>query len=132
MEPRQLLVPLLAGAAAVVLGAAGFWSSRKNKKNPFDRSAQLLLEGKDQVSEDPGPVVSFSEQGMTLPTEGGGAEFVPYSSFESVIETPDILLFVYGQRVTVLQKQDLIQGDGQEFSRLISEAVPRYELLGLS
>ena len=126
MEPKELLVPLVVGAAAVVLGASGLWRTRKNRENPFDRSARLLLEGKDQTPESPAPVVSFSDQGMTF-SEKDKTEFVPYSDFESAWETEDTLLLVFGQRVTLLQKQNLVQGDLPGLSRLLAEKVAAYQ-----
>ena len=126
MEPKELLVPLVAGAAAVVLGVSGLWHTRKNRENPFDRSARLLLEGKDQTPERPAPTVSFSDQGMSL-SEKGGSEFVPYRDFESAWETADTLLLVFGQRVTLLQKRDLVQGDFSGLSRLLTEKVAAYQ-----
>ena len=126
MEPKELLVPLVAGAAAVVLGASGLWRTRKNREKPFDRSARLLLEGKDQTPESPAPVVSFSDQGMTF-SEKDKTEFVPYSDFESAWETEDTLLLVFGQRVTLLQKRDLVQGDFSGLSRLLAEKVAAYQ-----
>lgn len=128
MEPKELLVPLVAGAAAIVLGISGLWATRKNREKPFDRSARLLLEGKDQTPESPVPAVSFSDQGMTL-SEKGETEFVPYSDFESAWETEDVLLLVFGQRVTLLQKQDLVQGDVASLSRLLSEKVTTYQFM---
>ena len=126
MEPKELLVPLVAGAAAVVLGASGLLRTRKNREKPFDRSARLLLEGKDQTPENPAPVVSFSDQGMTF-SEKDKTEFVPYSDFESAWETEDTLLLVFGQRVTLLQKRDLVQGDFSGLSRLLAEKVAAYQ-----
>lgn len=126
MEPKELLVPLVVGAAAVVLGVSGLWRTRKNQEKPFDRSARLLLEGKDQTPESPAPVVSFSDQGMTF-SEKDKTDFVPYSDFESAWETEDALLLVFGQRVTLLQKQDLVQGDFSGLSRLLAEKVAVYQ-----
>ena len=126
MEPKELLVPLVAGAAAVVLGVSGLWHTRKNREKPFDRSARLLLEGKDQTPENPAPVVSFSDQGMTF-SEKDKTEFIPYSDFESAWETEDTLLLVFGQRVTLLQKRDLVQGDFSGLSRLLAEKVAAYQ-----
>ena len=126
MEPKELLVPLVVGAAAIVLGITRLWLTRKNRENPFDRSARLLLEGKDQTPESPAPVVSFSDQGMTF-SEKDKTVFVPYSDFESAWETEDTLLLVFGQRVTLLQKQDLVQGDFSGLSRLLAEKVAAYQ-----
>ena len=126
MESKELLVPLVAGAAAVVLGASGLWRTRKNREKPFDRSARLLLEEKDQTPENPAPVVSFSDEGMSLSSQGEAA-FIPYSDFESTWETEDTLLLVFGQRVTLLQKRDLVQGDFSGLSRLLAEKVAAYQ-----
>ena len=128
MESKELLVPLVAGAAAVVLGASGLWRTRKNREKPFDRSARLLLEGKDQTPESPAPVVSFSDEGMSLSSQGEAA-FIPYSDFESTWETEDTLLLVFGQRVTLLQKRDLVQGDFSGLSRLLAEKVAVYQCI---
>lgn len=126
MEPKELLVPLVAGAAAMVLGVSGLWRTRKNREKPFDRSARLLLEGKDQAPENPAPVVSFTDEGMSLSSQGE-TEFVPYSDFESAWETADTLFLVFGQRVTLLQKRDLVQGDFSGLSRLLTEKVAAYQ-----
>ena len=128
MEPKELLVPLVVGAAAIVLGITRLWRTRKNREKPFDRSARLLLEGKDQTPESPAPVVSFSDEGMSLSSQGEAA-FIPYSDFESTWETEDTLLLVFGQRVTLLQKRDLVQGDFSGLSRLLAEKVAVYQCI---
>ena len=92
MEPRELFVPLLVGAAAMGAGIIGLWQSRARKKNPFDRAAKILLEGKDKSSAEQAASVSFSEEGMTVPAGGGKAEFVPYREFECAVETADSFL----------------------------------------
>ena len=129
VKPQELLVPLVAGAAAVVFGIVGLWRSRKNKKNPFDKSAALLLAGKDTISEEQAVTVSFSDNGMTIPADNGDTELVPYSDFECAVETADTLLFVYGERVTVLQKRDLTTGNPNDLSDLISEKVAKYQMV---
>ena len=60
-------------------------------------------------------------------SEKGGSEFVPYRDFESAWETADTLLLVFGQRVTLLQKRDLVQGDFSGLSRLLTEKVAVYQ-----
>ena len=106
MEPRELFVPLLVGAAAMGAGIIGLWQSRARKKNPFDRAAKILLEGKDKSSAEQAASVSFSEEGMT----------VPAGSF----------LFVFGGRVLLLQKMDLKAECIGDFCSLISEKVKPY------
>ena len=126
MEPRELFVPLLVGAAAMGAGIIGLWQSRARKKNPFDRAAKILLEGKDKCSAEQAASVSFSEEGMTVPAGGGKAEFVPYREFECAVETADSFLFVFGGRVLLLQKMDLKAECAGDFCSLISEKVKPY------
>ena len=115
-------------AAGIFLGAGiiGLWQSRARKKNPFDRAAKILLEGKDKSSAEQAASVSFSEEGMTVPAGGGKAEFVPYREFECAVETADSFLFVFGGRVLLLQKMDLKAECTGDFCSLISEKVKPY------
>ena len=127
VEPQELFMPLLAGAAALMIGIVGLLCSRKNKKNPFDKSAKLLLTGKDVIPEGQAITVIFSDDGMTIPADNNNTEFVPYNDFECAIETTDAFLFVYGDRVTVLQKKDLTTDNLKDFSNQISEKVTKYQ-----
>lgn len=127
VEPQELFMPLLAGAAALMIGIVGLLCSRKNKKNPFDKSAKLLLTGKDVIPEGQAITVIFSDDGMTIPADNNNTEFVPYNDFECAIETTDAFLFVYGDRVTVLQKKDLTTDNLKDFSDQISEKVTKYQ-----
>lgn len=130
MEPQKLFVPLLAGAVAAGMGIVGLWPRRRHRKNPFDQSAKLLLAGKDSISTEQAILVSFSEAGMELPTNDGSPELIPYDDFECAIETVDVILFVYGERVTVLQKKDLTTGKIGAFCQLISDNVKQYQSSG--
>lgn len=127
VKPQELFMPLLAGTAALMIGIVGLWCSRKNKKNPFDKSAKLLLTGKDIIPEGQAITVIFSDDGMTIPADNNNTEFVPYNDFECAIETTDAFLFVYGDRVTVLQKKDLTTDNLKDFSNQISEKVTKYQ-----
>ena len=72
-DPQELLVPLIAGALAIIIGILYLWRSRKHRKNPFDRSAQKLLAGKETLSTQSPVTVTFSENGMTFPPLPGKA-----------------------------------------------------------
>lgn len=122
-DPKGMLIPLLSGAVAIGAGIGGLWSSRKNKRKPFDDAARTLLDGKDTISEEPPLMVSFSDEGMFLPADDGEAECVPYSQFECVIETPELFLLVYDTRVTLLQKADLTEQPLEAFGRFLSGKV---------
>ena len=125
MKPQELLVPLLVGAFAIVIGLVYLYIGRKDKKNPFDKSARLLLMGKDTISAKQSILVSFSESGMEIRADDREPQHIPYSDFESMIETEDLFLFVHDTRITVLQKKDLTSNDITDFRNFISKNVPQ-------
>lgn len=125
MKPQELLVPLLVGAFAIVIGIVYLYIGRKDKKNPFDKSARLLLMGKDTISAKQSIMVSFSESGMEIRADDREPQHIPYSDFESMIETEDLFLFVHDTRITVLQKKDLTSNDITDFRNFISRNVPQ-------
>lgn len=125
MKPQELLVPLLVGAFAIVIGLVYLYIGRKDKKNPFDKSARLLLMGKDTISAKQSIMVSFSESGMEIRADDKEPQHIPYSDFESMIETEDLFLFVHDTRITVLQKKDLTSNDITDFRNFISKNVPQ-------
>lgn len=125
MKPQELLVPLLVGAFAIVIGLVYLYIGRKDKKNPFDKSARLLLMGKDTISAKQSIMVSFSESGMEIRADDKEPQHIPYSDFESMIETEDLFLFVHDTRITVLQKKDLTSNDITDFRNFISRNVPQ-------
>lgn len=128
MEPQSLLAPLIAGALAIGIGIGGLWRSRKRKhrKDPFDQPARALLAGKDAIAAEAGFSAAFSEEGMALSAPNADALCIPYSEFECAVETEDLLLFVYGGRVTLLQKADLTTGTIDAFRAFISGKVPAF------
>lgn len=125
MKPQELLVPLLVGAFAIVIGIVYLYIGRKDKKNPFDKSVRLLLMGKDTISAKQSIMVSFSESGMEIRADDKEPQHIPYSDFESMIETEDLFLFVHDTRITVLQKKDLTSNDITDFRNFISRNVPQ-------
>lgn len=125
MKPQELLVPLLVGAFTIVIGLVYLYIGRKDKKNPFDKSARLLLMGKDTISAKQSIMVSFSESGMEIRADDKEPQHIPYSDFESMIETEDLFLFVHDTRITVLQKKDLTSNDITDFRNFISKNVPQ-------
>ena len=125
MKPQELLVPLLVGAFAIVIGIVYLYIGRKGKKNPFDKSARLLLMGKDTISAKQSIMVSFSELGMEIRVDDKEPQHIPYSDFESMIETEDLFLFIHDTRITILQKKDLTSNATTDFRNFISRNVPQ-------
>lgn len=121
MDPRELLLPLVAGAAAVLLGLGRMMQSGTDRR--FVRSAEVLLKGKEQAAVPPYEVV-FSDEHMRMP-EAMGGEAVPYADFETVVETADAYLLVFGGRAMVLRRQDIAEGSGAQLMELLRERVKR-------
>ena len=128
-DPQELLVPLITGALAIIIGILYLWRSRKHRKNPFDRSAQKLLAGKETLSTQSPVTVTFSENGMTFPPSQGKQETVPYTGFSLVVETQELILMVFDTRVTVLQKRDLQGGNVDAFLTFLAERTPYQKLV---
>ena len=125
IKPQELLVPLLVGAFAIVIGIVYLYIGRNGKKNPFDKSARLLLMGKDTISAKQSIMVSFSESGMEIRVDDKEPQHIPYSDFESMIETEDLFLFIHDTRITILQKKDLTSNATTDFRNFISRNVPQ-------
>ena len=121
-RPKELLLPLIAGAAAVFAGLSRLLQAGTDRR--FLRSAEMLLRGKETPS-DPPQELRFSAIGMTLP-QNVGSELVPYSAFETVVESERLLLLVFGGRVVVLQKRDLAEGSMDELRELLMSEIKAY------
>ena len=123
MKPDELFVPLIVGAIAIGAGIGAFWRSRKNKRNPFDKSAKLLFEQRNKIPSEQNAKVIFSEDGMTILLEKGNElnnEFVEYSDFENIISTNDIILLIYKEKCVLLQKKELVSENISAFCEFIS------------
>lgn len=118
MAPQELLVPLLTGVLAVLVGALDLWLRHRKKKNPFDKPAERLLAGKDALPE--GLTVSFTSDGMAL---ADSAEPIPYGDFTCAVETQGLFLLIYRGCATLLQKKDL-DGDTDGFRAFLAGKVP--------
>lgn len=127
VKPQEMLVLLLFGLIGVIAGIRGLLGNRAagtgRMKRRFDASAKQMLAGKDQLAENDRIDIMFSEAGMTIPAEEGGAECVGYDVFEIVVEASDLYLLVFDTRVTVLQKCDLQGGDFTAFRTFLGEKV---------
>lgn len=130
MEPQELMVPLVTGAVATSAGIGGLWRSRKHRKNPFDKSAGILLSRLQTLPEDQTLQVIFSREGMALAESAQTVQTFPWEQFECAVETEDTYLFIYEGKVTLLQKKDLTEGTLDEFRALLSANIQNYALLG--
>ncbi len=135
MKPQELMIPLIAGGFGLVIGISGLFSgtrkrsgSRKAKTNPYDKSAELLLEGKDTELPETMEII-FSEEGMQIRSGSDESEPVPYSLFERIVEAEDCMLFVYEEKVMLLQKCDLKNSTIEAFCEFCAEKVEKYHVI---
>lgn len=102
---------LIFGIVSLVIGAAALLTRKRERENPFDRAAALLLQEISSREGREGMLVSFCEQGMTIAEkEGVVRQQVPYGDFQLMLETEDLFLPVWQDCVTVVQKKDLCTG----------------------
>lgn len=117
MNPAELMVPLMAGAAGMIVGLFTLAASLKPSRDPFDQSARALVNGMTGIVP---AKVTFSAESMTVEANGT-SETTPYDRFEYVIQQPDLLLVTFGlQSVIVLPKKDL-EGNMEELTAFLAE-----------
>lgn len=126
MEPQELMVPLVAGAVAVVVGIGGLWNRQKHRKNPFDNSAAILLSGLQTLPQGQDLQVSFSRDGMALGASAKAEQSVPWEQFTCAVQTADTFLFVYEDKVLLLQKKDLRQGTPEDLCALLAAQIRNF------
>lgn len=117
MEPEELRVPLIAGAIGIATGFGGLLRGKIKRKNPFDKSARLLLERRKTPDD---AKVAFDERGMTVIADGG-EELLPYNKLEYIIEADGMLLITFDEKVLVVKKDDMVCGELEDFRSFISD-----------
>ena len=128
MDPKELLIPLVVGALAIVASLMGLFGLRKVKTNPFAAPASALLAQQTLVPNETIHVL-FTEDGMEfhsanpLESESKCLNKIPYEHFEYVIETTASFLLTYNGVVTILQPCDLITCSQEAFSTFLSSKV---------
>lgn len=120
MDPGELLVPLLAGAVGVCAGVNGLWRAGAKPKDLFDVSARKLLSGAENIPA--GQItVTFTTEGIEITDPEKTVSFVSYNEVETVVQTADAVLVVYGERVMLLQKRDLAEGEETDLFQLLRQ-----------
>lgn len=120
LDPRELLVPLIAGMISVVFGVGCIWPWRKQSNRKFHKIAENLLAGMrkplEETTEAP-LLVRFTEEGMSLPNNS----FIAYQDFQTIIEVDSIYFLIWRDKVTILQKKDLVEERQEAFLAFLEE-----------
>ena len=114
MDPKHLLVPLVAGAVGILAGIFTLWtgSGGQAKSKRFDQAAEKLLKGFEAP---PAAQVRFTPEGMEI----AGKPAAAYPDVDFAAETEDLFLLTWNEKVTILQKKDLVGGDCPQFSAFL-------------
>lgn len=120
MEPETLRVPLYAGAIGIGTGIGGLLGGKIKRKNPFDKSARLLLEQR-KTTDDAKAV--FNENGMTL-VACGDEELSPYDKLEYIIEAAGMFLITFDEKVIAIKKDDIVCGELEDFRSFVADHAP--------
>lgn len=119
MEPEELKVPLIVGAIGIGTGIGGLLRGKIKRKNPFEKSARLLLEQRKTTDD---ATVAFNETGMTI-AAGGCEEQISYDKMECIVEAEGMLLLTFDEKVIVVKKDDMVCGEMKDFRSFITERI---------
>ncbi len=116
LEPKEMLIPLLVGAFTVCIGILNFRYGRKSKKvklTSFDKAAIKLFREYEKI---PTVTVTFTNDKVQLV----GNVTIGYSEIEKIFITEDLIILIWNERITVLQKKDLSSCNVEEFIKFIT------------
>lgn len=119
MKAGALTVPMIVGAAAILLGLSRLFgkyiSAEEKMMRRYEASARTLLNQLNRAQESGTPTLTFDEESMTMTTPNGSEEVVPYTAMEYVIEEEDLILITFGTKVTAIRQTEIVDGDIAEF-----------------
>lgn len=121
LEARNVLVSRAKMRLRLNRNKGVFKERRPGQRNPFDKQAAKLLEGKDKIRVSDDIRITFNSAGMRT-----ARSYIPYTEFYCGFETKDLLLLVYGPLVTLLQKRDLVEGDLDGLRALLEKELPLF------
>ena len=116
MEPKEMLIPLLVGAFTVGIGILNIKYGVKSKKvklTPFDKAAIQLFR---EYEKNPTGKVTFTNDKIQLV----GNVIIDYSEIERIFITEDLFILIWNEKITVLQKKDLLSLNVEEFINFIT------------
>ena len=121
MDPKQLLVPLAAGVVGILAGGFTLWavSGSQAQSKRFDQAAKKLLKGFEAP---PAAQVRFTPEGMEI----AGKPAAAYPDVDFAAETENLFLLTWNEKVTILQKKDLVGGDCPQFAAFLCKQMQEH------
>ncbi len=118
--PSELMMPLIAGLISVLVGVGCIWQWKKDSNRKFHKLAEKLLAGTKRPwsdTTDTSLLVRFTTDGMMLPNDS----IVLYQEFQTIIEAKHIYFLVWLDKVTILQKKDIVEEVPETFAEFLEE-----------
>jgi len=110
MSPKTMMTPLLVGAVGIIAGIS-YIKPRKTAPSKKIYAAADELIGKLKAIDTEGFEIKFTaKDGMLI-----GDDIIEYSKFNALVETDDLYVMTWNDKVTILKKSDLTEGDPEEF-----------------
>ena len=115
MKPKELFVPLIAGAFSMINGIFAVLPGR-NRTESFEKSAKKLIKSIDASLKD-GESLVFDDLNIA---ENGNA-VMKYEEIENAFETKNFFFISDGTKALLLRKCDLVLGNGEELKAFLEE-----------
>lgn len=136
-QPKEMILQLIVGALAIVMGLNNLLRGGKQKDKPkdkakFDNAAKEFLEAQAESIKDKKLQVAFFDEEIVMISgelEELDQETVAYSDVEVALETKDVFLLTHNGRGVLLQKKDIIFGELNEFREFLAEKTRAFEML---
>lgn len=117
MEPKELLLLLVLSVLNICIGIFNIRYGVKSKKvrsTSFDKAALKLFSEYENI---PRAKVIFNSEKI----ESVDSFTISYSEIEEIFITEDLFILIWNERITVLQKKDLLTYNVEEFISLITD-----------
>lgn len=131
MKPQELLIPLIAGAAGVLLGLGRLLFPKRWEPPKPSRQAQLAaaeqlarMRGVDWT----GVRVRFGPDGMVMLKGEETSKTVPYTDFTGVCASDRAWLVGWGEGALLLQRKDLTAGEAADFLPYLQENITKHAM----
>lgn len=119
MKPQELLVPLVAGFLAIVLGVL-YLRKGDRKKKTSEKKAKQLLEKLNASMENQKLRLVFGDTEFVI-SGAGEDKKVSCADVECALETKDLFGLIYNNQIIIVQKQELLLGNAEDLIKALKE-----------
>lgn len=127
MKPQELPGPLVAGFLAIVLGIL-YLRRDDRKKTSFVKKAKKLLEKLNASMEGQKLRLIFYDAELAISGVGDDKK-ISYVGMECALETKDLYGLIFENQIILLQKQELLLGSAEDFTKALKEKTGLYSYI---